>query len=418
MSQAEQLRVFLTERPDPAAVQFDPPPLIPRLANLPPQTYIDAALNYVNDYAFDQRSFKSQARKYAPDPKWRERARKYLRACISVDRSDLAAIADPTGPPYDAAQEQQRFIHEVVFKQRWELENVAAEILELVDLVRQEVRAADGVHTPGRSIFYWDSTKSEEKEALIEKVKIRDGNKCRMSATQRLPMRKPPTAEDMKRFRVEGTMTATLELVHGLPYAAKPRAFAFLTALTGIRCDDLTADCVENAFLCRVDTLHYLFSRFELYLECRGGDHDLVVRSRGDVSLLLLGSFISARDGHCQFGTTLLDRPLCPPHDASIPDIDPKFFVLHKFIGDIVWMCDGPPDDEYEEKEEEIEKTRVLSDDNFDELVEKLSSPMMGYLARDGGVFGRVMVPKDDVDQGPFGRLLLDSVELSRPTNF
>jgi hypothetical protein len=49
-----------------------------------------------------------------------------------VDRSALAILSRDS--PYDASLQQQRYIHEVIFKRRWELEEVASEMLAFIKL--------------------------------------------------------------------------------------------------------------------------------------------------------------------------------------------------------------------------------------------------------------------------------------------
>ncbi|KAE9397641.1 hypothetical protein BT96DRAFT_921337 [Gymnopus androsaceus JB14] len=130
MSLQDELLEFLKQHPK----NIDgPPTILPHFGFLPRQTYIDVALDYVEQYAFD-RTFvvytpKTRAPShFTPDSNWKTKALDYLRAGITVDRGELASIAEN----YDSGQQQLRFIHEVIFKQRWKLEELASEMLALV----------------------------------------------------------------------------------------------------------------------------------------------------------------------------------------------------------------------------------------------------------------------------------------------
>lgn len=112
-----ELRDFLRQQPSDAK----PLTIPPHLDHLLPQDYIEIALDYIDGYPFDRTLPVNRQKK----------ARDYLRACVTVDQSGLACIADRN---YDPGQQQQRFIHQVIFKRRWELEQVASEVLALLKL--------------------------------------------------------------------------------------------------------------------------------------------------------------------------------------------------------------------------------------------------------------------------------------------
>jgi hypothetical protein len=84
---------------------------------------------------------------------------------------------------------------------------------------------------------------------------------------------------------------------------------------------------------------------------------------------------------------SILDKPLRPRHGTSIADLDPKYFILHKYIGDIVWMSGGP-EPVSDEEEDDDEDVKVLSDTNIGAVTEKLHSPEMDLLPREmEGIF-------------------------------
>lgn len=93
-----------------------------------------------------------------------------------------------------------------------------------------------------------------------------------------------------------------------------------------------------------------------------------------------LASVVNDQRRICDEPGALMDIPLRPRRNETILDTHMKFFVLHKFIGDIVWMCGGAGTDYDEEKEEEEENQKILSNYNFDEVVRKLNSPDMNFV--------------------------------------
>ncbi|KAE9405882.1 hypothetical protein BT96DRAFT_1060589 [Gymnopus androsaceus JB14] len=313
-----ELREFLRQPPKDA----EPLTIPPHFGHLLPQDYVEIALDYIDEYPFDRTLPINQLRK----------ARDYLRACVTVDRSGLACIADPK---YDPGQQQQRFIHQVVFK------------------LLLETNEASSVVTP-------TDTDDLRKQSLVDKVKDRDFN-CRMTGL----------ARKKKKY-------ANWEAQRG---RASLEASAFVTALTGIPTDNWEADGIENAFLIQA-SLHKLFGAFQLYLE-------FIIRARTGAAdpLFDLAAVVNDQRRICDEPGALIDIPLRPRRNETIPDIRMKFFVLHKFIGDIVWMCGGAGTDYDEEKEEDEENLKVLSNYNFDEIVRKLNSPWYELFVAGGYVW-------------------------------
>lgn len=138
MSIEEQLLDFLNTRPpavpatttNPYRVPPTPPTVPTHLASLTPDAYTAIALQYLETYPFDRPFLRGKVLK-VPTELWPKKARSYLRACILVDRSGLSSIG---GAIYNPTLEQQRFIHQVIYKRRWTLEELASEIIALVEL--------------------------------------------------------------------------------------------------------------------------------------------------------------------------------------------------------------------------------------------------------------------------------------------
>ncbi|KAJ7267414.1 hypothetical protein C8J57DRAFT_1510509 [Mycena rebaudengoi] len=79
-------------------------------------------------------------------------------------------------------------------------------------------------------------------------------------------------------------------------------------------------------------------------------DEEAIIRARSGTEFFL-ASFNDAQRRNCSQSGVLVDQPLKPPRDTNVNDIDRKYFVLHKFIGDIVWMSGVYDDDEFEDEE-------------------------------------------------------------------
>lgn len=128
----------------------------------------------------------------------------------------------------------------------------------------------------------------------------------------------------------------------------------------------------------------------------------VVIRGRAHPAspILDLTSIGNSRQQLCHQPGVLIDQPLQRRHDDTINDIDPKFFMLHKFIGDIVWMCGGAEPISDDEEDDEAEEMRYITEDNLDVLVDKLNGPDMDFLPREReAMLGArmVLVPKDEV---------------------
>ncbi len=90
--------------------------------------------------------------------------------------------------------------------------------------------------------------------------------------------------------------------------------------------------------------------------------------------LLPLSGLVNIEGRRCHLPSVLIDTRLRPPTLDTIPDIDMKFFTLHKFIGDIVWMCGGV-EPESDDEDEDGEDMRALSAENWVVLQDKLTCP-------------------------------------------
>ncbi|KAJ6482911.1 hypothetical protein C8R47DRAFT_1282864 [Mycena vitilis] len=64
---------------------------------------------------------------------------------------------------------------------------------------------------------------------------------------------------------------------------------------------------------------------------------------------------------------------------TTIADLDSKFFIMHRYIGDIVWMSGPIPDSE--EEDDDDEDVKVLSSSKVGVVMEKLRSPEMDAAA-------------------------------------
>ncbi|KAJ6624477.1 hypothetical protein B0H10DRAFT_2006134 [Mycena sp. CBHHK59/15] len=217
--------------------------------------------------------------------------------------------------------------------------------------VRSHTRTASAVSTPM-------DTGLPRKKSVVDQVRERDDDKCRLTGVER--EKEGSEAEDQE---ARGVVTDTLQVVHCLPFKTGNTSFDPIEGLAGIKFTDWQADSVENAFLTR-PTIHEQFAAFKIFFEW-------IQTAKGE-------------EARCD---SILDKPLRPRHDTSIADLDPKYFIVHKYIGDIVWMSGGaePVSDEEEDDDKDV---KVLSDTNIGAVIEKLHSPEMDMLPREReGIF-------------------------------
>ncbi|KAJ7463411.1 hypothetical protein B0H11DRAFT_84402 [Mycena galericulata] len=130
----------------------------------------------------------------------------------------------------------------------------------------------------------------------------------------------------------------------------------------------------------------------------------IIVRGRTDAGdpELFLQMIVNDRYRLCSLSGEFLDAPIRPRFDTAIADIDPKYFILHKFVGDIVWICGGP--EPVSDDDEDDEEDKIVSDINIGRLLETLRSPAMDLVPREQEMmFGScmVLVQKDTVWDTP-----------------
>ncbi|KAJ7824003.1 hypothetical protein B0H13DRAFT_2124504 [Mycena leptocephala] len=338
-----------------------------------PPVYIDAALAYVASYPFERpfTVYTPQKRKFIPTSTWRDKSRAILEACISIDRGQLASLS--SGPePYDASKHQLEFVHKYIINRRWTLEEVASEMRALIQLIRLRTRTPSAVSDIGLP----------RKKSVVEQVRERDGDKCRLTGVER--EKEGSKAEDQE---ARGVATDTLQVVHCLPLRTSNTSFDLIEGLAGIKFTGWQADSVENAFLTR-PTTRELFAAFKIFFEWiqTAEGEEIIIRGRtGPASpKTTLRGLLNESGQRCD---SILDKPLRLRHGTSIADLDPKYFILHKYIGDIVWMSGGP-EPVSDEEEDDDEDVKVLSDTNIGAVTEKLHSPEMDLLPREmEGIF-------------------------------
>ncbi|KAJ7719934.1 hypothetical protein B0H16DRAFT_1897006 [Mycena metata] len=383
-----QTLIEFLSTPAPPGVA-DPPALPPTLDNLPTDIYVKGALAYIDAYPFE-RTFivfdpqqKTSSKTLTPNPAWQERSRAVLKACVSAERTRLAPLSSDA--PYHASEHQLNFVREYIINRRWSLEEAASEMRGIIAFVRSKTR------TPSAAASTIDTS-------VVEQVRARDGDKCRLTGVEL----QKEGADGEDQIAREAAVATALHVVHGLPFKIGKPSFTLLEALTGIDFSPWVTDCVENAFY-TLPTIHDLFAAFKMYFECvqTAGGEQIIIRGRpgADASPVRpLNQILNDKDQKCSI---ILDQALHPPHDTSIADIDPKFFILHRYVGDIHWMSGGPePVPDEDEDEDDDEDVKVLSESNMSTVMEMLRAPEVNWLPREReGFFAPRMelVHKDQV---------------------
>ncbi|KAE9404017.1 hypothetical protein BT96DRAFT_1016620 [Gymnopus androsaceus JB14] len=140
--------------------------------------------------------------------------------------------------------------------------------------------------------------------------------------------------------------------------------------------------------------LHVLLSEFKLYIDreiVQGKHGKLIVKKRTgaadpkDNLAGIVSMFFDTRR-FCDEPDVLIDQPLHspPPLHASdsIPDLDYKYLLLHKLIGDVFWMAGGTDVFTLEDDEEHDESCAVLSEENIGWVFNRLDKFQFGEYCR------------------------------------
>ncbi|KAJ7222379.1 hypothetical protein GGX14DRAFT_428595, partial [Mycena pura] len=384
----DQLLAFLKEgSPQTATIPPTPPALPAGAETLPTDILVAACVHYAGDYGFNRKFYKynpvnRKRSTHTPDAKWKQRAVNYLCSCIVVDRANLATLSsNPT--TYNASHEQRQFILNEFIPRRWMLEEMASEMLALVEFVRSNTRTASAVITPMH-------TGERRNHTVVDQVRQRDVG-CRMTGVKRIPSNL--TTEERNRvLRERPGMVGKLEVVHGLPYQMGETTYTLVKALTGINfpVDEWNPDVPQNAFLAQ-PMVHSIFGEFRIWLDFTSNGIFIRGRDGPGTPLIALSLVVNNRRQFCDLPNEFVDRELQPMHDRNIPDLDKKIFILHKFVGDIVWLSGGAePESDDEEDDGEMEMVRL--EGYLEELDAKLRSPDMDLVPRlRDGIFGSDM---------------------------
>ncbi|KAJ7784778.1 hypothetical protein B0H14DRAFT_2958847 [Mycena olivaceomarginata] len=217
------------------------------------------------------------------------------------------------------------------------------------------------------------STKEEERRRPgICKSEVRErDDKCRLTGVER--EKEGSEAEDQE---ARGIVTDTLQVVHCLPFKTGNTSFDLIEGLAGINFTGWQADS---------------FAAFKIFFEWTrtAKGEEIIIRGRTSPASpkTTLRGLLNDRGQRCE---SILDKPLRPRHDTSIADLDPKYFIIHKYMETSSGCLE----------EEDDEDVKVLSHTNIGAIIEKLHSPEMDMLPREkGGIFRpRIqLVPKNSV---------------------
>ncbi|KAJ7918921.1 hypothetical protein B0H13DRAFT_1990720 [Mycena leptocephala] len=381
----DQLLAFLNEGGPQIGADPPTPPALPAGAEgLPTDILISACVRYVEQYHFKRKFYKYQPvsrvrSTYTADAKWRLRATKYLRGCILVDRSNLATLSsNPTA--YNPSVEQRQFLLNELIPRRWRLEEMASEMLALVEFVRSNTRTASAVATPIH-------TGEPRDRTVVDQVRERDVG-CRMTGVKRTPQNL--TTEQLHQYLRERPVTVPkLEVAHGLPYQMGETTYGLVKALTGIEfpIDEWNPDVAQNAFLVQ-PTIHIIFSTFRIWLDFTPNGIFIRGRDGQGTPLLSLSGVPNKRRKFCDLPNEFIDRELEPTYDLTAPDLDQKIFIIHRFVGDIVWLSGGA-ESESDDEDDDGEREMIRLEDHLEELNEKLRSSNMEFVPRmREGIFG------------------------------
>jgi len=128
------------------------------------------------------------------------------------------------------------------------------------------------------------------------------------------------------------------EVAHGMPWSVDQPYWELVRRLLGVSGSPTTVYIAENAMLLQAP-IHQNFQNYMLYF-----DPGFVLRRRtvGGVHLSDISEIIHVRQGVSTIDGRFLDLPILPCQtNPSVPDVKYAYFLLHKLIGDIVYMAGG-----------------------------------------------------------------------------
>jgi hypothetical protein len=101
-------------------------------------------------------------------------------------------------------------------------------------------------------------------------------------------------------------------------------------------------------------------------------------------------TMVHVRNGFQEFEARFLDLPIVPSAPSSIPSPKYVYFLLHKLIGDIVWMAGGAEtlgEDEFLDNDDPWTESHLVSPFSLPFMDEKLEH-LQGASVRGGTLNG------------------------------
>ncbi|KAJ7250561.1 hypothetical protein C8J57DRAFT_1354191, partial [Mycena rebaudengoi] len=170
---------------------------------------------------------------------------------------------------------------------------------------------------------------------VVDNVRKRDNfYRCRRTAWMMLGTH-PVQAET-----IPVMYKAPLEVLHGFPYGVGANVSpGTILAITGVSFENSVADHESNALPLHI-ILHALFTNFQIYFELNANNELVLCYRTQPPQADPTGSFLGVGSPRRNLQSLLvLDGDTLRPVPATqIAEPDPKFFFLHKALGDVFWM--------------------------------------------------------------------------------
>ncbi|KAJ7212048.1 hypothetical protein GGX14DRAFT_621464 [Mycena pura] len=295
------------------------PVVPPEIEVLTTPEYADVARAYIESYEFPKCSSIDNPYGASESPQAladiRRRYKTVLTGFVDLDRGMFQSV-DPTVNPTAA---RRAFILHEIFEKRDALEKQGSRYFSLIETILTWTPSA-------YDIFENDATCAVMNVSPLVWCIYLYPNGC------------VPLTMDEDEYDPDA-IEASLGVVHILPYAAGTGAWPMLARVTGMSIKDWDADHESNAILLH-DALNRAFSGFRIYFE-QNTKNEIVIRFRTEPLYAnpirtFRPMYSPRRDFRCPLAED--GEALLAVADPGIPDLDPKFCLVHKALGDIFWM--------------------------------------------------------------------------------
>ncbi|KAG6916878.1 hypothetical protein DXG01_004787 [Tephrocybe rancida] len=285
-------------------------------------------------------------------------SKKFLKACVLVSRATVIRNTNLDSQAAWLIAAHRRFIQELLTKAKSKL--LFEHYLVLYSLV-EDAHAQTKTASPAITIAGARASRhtGSLSRSVRTKVAERDQHCCKISGT----LDTNDSGDVARLLNLVRNARGPLEAARGTPWLPRTKFFGLLRDHFGVTLPSSTTDIPENALLLHI-SLHRLFSDFEIgFLMKSDDDTTMVMRireSRRTRAMQVLAGVLPNVDIPDRQGTHLDGQALLPDcPNSPVPALDPAWFHLHWWLGDIFHMASGAEprdlDEDDDSDEDQIE---------------------------------------------------------------